>query len=291
MSHIRRMEPFLCIDEVDRVNHLAAYRRHLDECDGDVVLDSRTLTRREERMQRIEAWPAPPSVDPATSDAEQVALRREWILAAAKANEGERYGVEIEIARFHARGGFPGFDSPDLMLRVLMQESYHCRILAELCRAGGVAFEAGTPAWPTRAFLHVIGAVPPTARWAIVLAGECVGAALFRRLIDSLGACGFAAPEEARLRMLIREIWVDEILHVAFLRAVLSRAGLLLARALLPVVAVGVFRQVPDLRNIGCTPRAILADLKIGLPVPDELSWLQTGSELDNSSVQSPAAA
>ena len=145
MSNLRRLGPFLCTDEADRAAHLVAYREHLDECDGDVVLQSRTLTRREPRMQRLESWQAPASVDPLTSDARLSSLQREWILAASKANEGERYGVEIEISRFRARGGFPGFDSPDLMLRVLLQETYHCRILAELCRTGGVAFEADLP--------------------------------------------------------------------------------------------------------------------------------------------------
>jgi hypothetical protein len=218
-----------------------------------------------------------------------IARRREWLLAATKANEGESYGVEIEIDRYVKRGGFPGFETPELMLRVLMQESYHCRILAELCRTVGVPAVRETPAWPTRAFLVVIGAVPAVLRWAIVLAGECIGATLFRRLHDALPECGFAPREQERLQGMIREIWRDEVLHVAFLRAALGPIGLRISRALLPLTTFGVFQQVPDLRALGCTPAALLRDLRTGIPIPHELEWLRPDVGADTLPTLEPA--
>ncbi len=288
MTKFATLSPFRDLAEADRANHLAHFAAHLRAIDGDIDLEARALTLREGRMRAIEAW-TPSEGAPKVKDARVLARRREWLLAATKANEGERYGVEIEIERFVRRGGFPGFDSPDLMLRVLMQESYHCRILAELCRTAGVPFVAATPAWPTRAFLVVIGAVPASVRWAIVLAGECVGATLFRRLHDALPECGFAPREQARLQALIREIWLDEVLHVAFLRAALGSLGLRLARALLPLVTFGVFQQVPDLRALGCTPSALLADLRGGIPIPRELEWLRPDVAGDSLPALEPA--
>ncbi|MFI5318276.1 MAG: hypothetical protein ACHQ6V_01750 [Myxococcota bacterium] len=288
MTHAGFLSPFRPLGALERARHLAEYRVHLRQSDGEVAFEARQLTLREPRMRAIEAW-SPRAGDASRADTGILARRGEWLLAATKANEGEAYGVEIELGRFARRGGFPGFESPDLMLRVLMQESYHCRMLAQLCRTAGVEFRSSLPAWPTRAFVAVIGAVPAELRWAIVLAGECVGASLFRRLHDALPECGFAAKEERRLRELIREIWLDEVLHVAFLRASLSRAGLLISRGLLPLIAFGVFQQVPDLAALGCSARAILGDLRAGIPIPRELGWLRPDAPSDELAALSPA--
>jgi hypothetical protein len=288
MDHVGFLHPFRNLRVEERERHVADYLAHLRSSDGEVAFAARQLTLRELRMRAIEAW-QPRAAAPPTADAARLARRAEWLLAATKANEGESYGVEIELDRYAERGGFPGFESPELMLRVLMQESYHCRILSELCRTVGATLAASTPAWPTRAFLAVIGAVPAQLRWAIVLAGECVGATLFRRLHETLPECGFGAEQQERLRALILEIWRDEVLHVAFLRASLGRAGLAASRALLPVIAFGVFQQVPDLRALGCTPSEILAELRHGIPVPRELAWLRADVSMEELSTLSPA--
>jgi len=267
------VNPFKPLSAEERSRYLSDYAEHLRATDGEVQLAERRLSEREKRMVALEAW-APSEVgEHVSGDAQK---RSEWLLAATKANEGESYGVEIELSRFQARGSFPGFESPDLMLRVLMQESYHCRILAELCRTAGASYESARPALPTRMFVAVIERVQATVRWAIVLAGECVGATLFWRLREALPSCGFAPSRRDRLDALIREIWADEVLHVAFLRAALSPTGLRLSRLLLPIVAFGVFQQVPDLRRLGCTPSEVLAELRRGIPIPAEIGWLDS---------------
>lgn len=288
MDPVGYLHPFRNLGAEERERHVADYLAHLQRSDGEVDLAARVLTLRERHMRAIETW-RPRTGAPPPVDAARLARRAEWLLAATKANEGESYGVEIELDRYAESGGFPGFASPELMLRVLMQESYHCRILSELCRTVGVSFSASTPAWPTRAFLAVIGAVPAQLRWAIVLAGECVGATLFRRLHETLPECGFGAEQEDRLRALIREIWQDEVLHVAFLRASLGTAGLAASRALLPLITFGVFQQVPDLRALGCTPSEILAELRHGIPIPGELGWLRADVPSEELSTLSPA--
>lgn len=282
-SQNRSFDPFRLLSEEERTRHLDAYLRFLGQREGEVDLTRRTLSRREERMRELErdgaAWIGEldregfrRSMSRQRVDA--LDPRTQWILAAAKANEGERYGVELEIGRYLRRGGFPGIRSPQLMLYLLMQESYHCRILVQVCRTCGVSFESRDPGWANRALMGVIGALPGRMRWIPVLAAETVGTAVFRLLIEHLGL--FAEQQEVRerLNLLMRQIWVDEVLHVAFLRAHLHRSGLAAARCLVPLVAGATLRDVPQLGALGITPRQILAALRGGIEIPEEIDWL-----------------
>jgi hypothetical protein len=77
------------------------------------------------------------------------------------------------------------------------------------------------------------------------------------------------------MRELLREIWIDEVLHVAFLRTQVGRAGLAIVRALVPLVASSVLAGMQELRGIGVTAREIRASLAQGLRIPSELAWLE----------------
>jgi hypothetical protein len=154
----RLFDPLRPLTRPEREAHLAAYLRFLREREGEIDARARTLSQREPRMRALEqdrlVWTGPLDREGfarcvAGERDQQVDLRTQWILAAAKANEGERYGVEIEVGRYLRRGRFPGVKKPELMLYVLMQESYHCRILLELCQSCGLTFESRDPASPT----------------------------------------------------------------------------------------------------------------------------------------------
>lgn len=73
---------------------------------------------------------------------------------------------------------------------------------------------------------------------------------------------------------LVKEIWIDEVLHVAFVRAHLGAVGLAVARAAVPLVARATLRDVPQLRTLGCTSERILSDLSQGIEIPPEIDWL-----------------
>lgn len=284
MYTVPTLDPLRVLGDAERRAHLAAYQRFLCARDGDADLEARTLSRRELRMRAIESSPVVwrGAIDEAGfrrclagERGTRLDPRTEWVLAAAKANEGERYGVDIEIRRYLERGGFPGVRDPLLMRYVLMQESYHCRILVELCRTCGLAFEAHEPGWMNRALLVLIGALPGALRWIPVMAGEIVGTAVFRLLHANLGLFAEDPAVHARLRDLIREIWLDEVLHVAYLRAHLGGAALAAVRLMIPQVARAVLRDVPQLRSLGCTAARILAELRNGIEIPAEIDWLE----------------
>jgi hypothetical protein len=279
----RSFDPFRLLSEEERTQHLDAYLRFLSQREGEIDLARRTLSRREERMRALEqdeaVWIGDVDRDGfrrsmSRQRVDSLDPRTQWILAAAKANEGERYGVELEIARYLRRGGFPGIRSPQLMLYLLMQEAYHCRILVQVCRTCGVSFESRDPGWANRTLMGMIGALPGRMRWIPVLAAECVGTAVFKLLTEHLGL--FAEQPEVRDRLgaFMREIWLDEVLHVAFLRAHLHRTGLAAARAMVPLIAGATLRDVPQLGALGITPSQILDALRGGIAIPEEIDWL-----------------
>ena len=284
-----RFDPFRVLTEAEREAHLHRYREFLGTRDGQPDLTARTLAVREPRMSEIEQRPVAWEGALDRSAFERFLsgdkrgpfdARTELVLAAALANESEAYGVDIELRRFARNNTLPGLRSADLLLTVYVEEAYHCRILAALCRTCGVEFEPRRPGALLRSLVWVIGALPGAMRWVPVMAGETVATAVFR-LLHARADLFEAHPEvRDRVQQLLRDIWIDEVGHVAFLRAQLGRLGLLASRALLPVVARTVLHQLPPLPHLGIDAGRILAALRDGIEVPPEMSWL---AEADDS--------
>ena len=280
-EHTRRMDPFRHVDADERRSHLERYERFLAERDGAQDFENRTLSLREVRMRDFEekevSWGGDFDHDGfarAWDGDRKIRLdpRTEWMIAAGKAAEGEIYGVDLEFRRYQDRGGY-GTDCEGLIRRVLLQETYHCRTLAELCRTCGFDVSFRPPGWANRQMMRVIGALPARARWVPVLAGEVVGSEVFR-LLGEQCAVFDAEPEVAsRLRALIREIWIDETLHVAFFRAQLGPGALRAARRAVPIIAKAVLRDVPRLAHLGLTEASLLPVLDRGVAVPPEVDW------------------
>jgi hypothetical protein len=287
-------DPFRVLTREEREAHVEAYRSFLAERDGAPDAAARTMAIREIRMREIEAAPVAWS-GPIDREGFQRAIsgvrnevldrRTAWILAAARANEGESYGADIEIRRFLERG-FQGVEAEDVLVSVMMQESYHCRILHELCRACGLELVSRVPGFATRAFIGLLGVLPAQIRWVPVMAGEIVGTVVFRLLLEHVHLFADEPEVHERMTQLMREIWIDEVLHVAFLRSQIGPIGIRFVRAMVPVVARAALHDVPQLRNLNCTVPQLVADLATGIPIPDEIGWMR-----DESAESLPAIA
>lgn len=279
-----RFDPYRNLSPEQRAQHLDAYRHFLKEREGAPDARERTFDRRERRMLELErsdaiVWTG--AVDRsafrrcmAGERAVDLDARTAWVLAAAKANEGERYGVDLELARYFEQGGFAGIHAQDLMLYAMIQEAYHCRLLVEICKTCGVEFAWNEPGWTTRALMGLIGRLPGPLRWIPVMAGEIVGTAVFRLLYGQIDLFDEQPAVRDRLRRIVKEIWIDEVLHVAFARAHLGRLGLGAVRAMVPMVARATLHDVPQLRKLGCTPQRILEALEPGIEIPLEIDWV-----------------
>jgi hypothetical protein len=277
----RRLDPFRVLDEDERRRHLAAYARVLEERNGAIDLPSRTLSHREAHLRELESTPIHfrGEIDREAflqrffgTGSPPIDARTLWLVAIAKANEGESYGVDQELKRLVARGS-EGMDA--CMLHVFLEEQYHGRILREACRTCGIDVEFQPPGWRSRLFIGAIYHFPDPARWALILAGEVLGTTVFKLLLDNCRLFASQPAVEERLRFLVSEIWRDEALHVAFLRTLLGPTALRASRRLLPLAVWHVMAEVPQLVELGCDDRELLARMRQGLEIPPGLEWIE----------------
>ena len=278
------LEPFRILSPEERERYLAAYLRFLKERDGDYDLAGRRLSRRETFMRELYEkpvdWDGGIDVEAiqqhlAKTAAPQVDPRTAWVVAATKANESETYGVELEIDGLLARGE-AAIDPRELF--VILEERYHGQLLREAARTCGFDFEPTAPPWHRRLMIHIIYHLPERARWVPVLCGEALGSVVLKLLRDRSDLFAAQPEVESRLRELLHEIWVDEVGHVGFIRARLSPLGIRAARLLLPIVVLVLMRDVPGLRQLGCSLRSLLADARRAVEIPPEMAWIEDGA-------------
>jgi hypothetical protein len=148
-------------------------------------------------------------------------------------------------------------------------------MLVELCRTCGIDFRPRRPALANRILISIMGGVPASIKWVPGMAGEIVGAAVFGILYSKTALFDERPEVAARLRELLREIWSDESIHISYLRAQNGRIGLHLVRILFPIVAWFLLADMPKLRNLGITMHGLLAWTRDGVPVPEEVAWIE----------------
>lgn len=278
----RRLDPFRVLAPGERSRHLAAYERHLEQRDGALDLAARRLARREAQLEELARkpvlWRGP--FDAAAFHAlfggrRGVApdVRTAWLVTAAEANEGECYGVELELRRFAKRHP-DGRGAEIPYLHLLLQEHYHTRLLQELCRSCGLDVTLQTPGLSQRAVIQLMMWLPERLRWILVLCGEVVGCVVFEILREKSNLFAAQPEVEERLRSLLGDVYHDEILHVAWLRARLHPRAVRFAHRIAPLIAAGVMREVPQFHVLGCSRREFVSRLRRGLAIPPELDWL-----------------
>jgi hypothetical protein len=166
-----------------------------------------------------------------------------WLLATAKANQAERFGVGLAELYGRVTG-----ESDPVQVHVQLQEVYHTRILADVVGIFGLPVHARPPALVARIIVKLLVTMPE--EWGLPLAGcaEMAGCILFR-MLRARGVALFAdEPAVARrIRVLYDEILADEIGHVGYIAARLGPAGRGLMRGLYRVLAVRLAGQLPEL--------------------------------------------
>src|SRR5262245_17886043 len=184
-----------------------------------------------------------------------------WLLATAKANQAERFGVGL--------GELYGLVDPDdpLKVHITLQEHYHTRLLADVVAMFDLPVPARPPALLARAVVRILVGAPE--RWGLPLAGcsEMAGCVIFRLLRDR-GAALFAGEPEvvARIRLLYDEILGDEIGHVGYIASCLGSAGRSLMLALYRLLGRRLAGQLPELVAV-CEPGELARRFGAGFPL------------------------
>jgi hypothetical protein len=232
---------------------IQGYRSFLASRDGEPDPQRDVLPRREAFFRAVEEHPVrsrhafdraaflrnvararpEPGLDP----------RMLWLLATAKANQGERFGVEL--------GKLYGVSLPDgaepEQVHVILQETYHTRTLADVVAVFGLPVPRRPPGRLARRFIELMVHWPLPERLLLPVVGlsERVGCVIFRLLRDEGLALFADEPEVAeRIRLLFDEILADEICHVGLIETRLGRAGRAVMRGLYRALAARMVRSM-----------------------------------------------
>jgi hypothetical protein len=242
-----------------RVAKRAAYRQFLGERDGIADVSARTLSRREQGMQRY----LRPSLTPRGIDHGLFAQQYErfdtsrttpknllLLLTLVKVNGAEAFGVESSYPAALRRAEAL---QDDLELMLLIEETYHTKILLSSALLHGIAVESAyRPPLSLRLLIASIEHTPESIARPLTLAAEVLGTVLFLGLLK---ATREICNEDGELRDAIEErltdVLIDEIGHISFNRMCLDESGLARARRLLPWVSRGLKDAIPELSALG----------------------------------------
>jgi hypothetical protein len=143
-----------------------------------------------------------------------------WLLATAKLNQAERFGVGLGEVYGKEQDKF---ECEPERLYVQLQEHYHSRILADVISMFGLPYPTIPPRFALRATIRLFVALPHEWTLPLVAASEVVGCILFRAMKDEGMRLFSDDPAVAhRIAGLYDEILADEIGHVGFIAAKLS---------------------------------------------------------------------
>jgi hypothetical protein len=282
----RRFDPFRVLSRRERVSQIRALERVLEERDGRMDLANLRLETREAWIRPLETggprWNGPLDREAFRRafygrDRRPLDRRSAWLVALARSNESESFGVQKDHQRFMNGAAAK---ASRLQTLILVEEQYHARILGAACRTFGIDLEFQRPRWLMRAFIHATSRLPDAIRYIPILCGEAMATIVFARLRDTADWFADQPDVQEHLRALLAEITTDEGLHVAYCRARMGAVGLRLARLIAPLVVLGLLREVPRLRDIGLDVREVLRRLRRGVDVPAGCDWLDEGTDV-----------
>lgn len=247
---------FVPMSKSERDRFRDAYLQYLKKRDGTPNLSTQRFDVRERFFAEIDAapttWEGTPPVDQRIFDRNHdravpeqgLDERTLWALATAKTNRAERFGVDYQVAH--------GDEAPDAASDpktfILIEEFYHTRILKDVLATIGVQMEIKKPNWTTQALVTAMVRLPDDVSDVLVFCGEIVGVAIFELLLAKARVLFKEQPRAlARVEQLFAQIMVDEVGHVHFVRSNLGPVRIALAKRLLPLVAWGVLRDIPEL--------------------------------------------
>ena len=240
----------------------AAYRAFVIERDGTADFEQRTLARRELSMERFTRPPARMrELDRRLFDAQyaqydtkhETPVEMTLLLALLKINASEAYGVNLAYDKARKRA----LDSEDdLELRLLIEETYHTRILLSAANRCGLNITApNTPPDALGLLIASIASTPKFVARPLTMAAEILATLLFLNLLHCTRS---QLAHDAELRDAfeerIIEVLVDEIGHIGWNRMTSSPLALAQTRLILPRVALSLGNAMPEVAALAVMP-------------------------------------
>jgi hypothetical protein len=228
------------------------YLDYLRERNGAADLALRSCVQREAALSWIASRPvmvgSTQRLDQSTFSRNQamrvpevgLSMQMLWTLCAASINLAEAWGVDYTFELRDHR------DDTDPYAWVLLEESYHTRLLGDCVRALGLEMSIRPPRAVVRTLLKGTLRLPYSWSNMTILASEVIGLVAFKALQRTAREL-FAYEREvlARIDGIFDQIITDEIGHVMWLRSTMDSTRLALTRRLVPWVARAYLRDIP----------------------------------------------
>lgn len=254
-----------------RTARLREYEQYLIERDGELNIEQRTLSRREERIRRYEAPPRRVrELDPAIFGKHYADFKHEpsmseellLLLALVKVNSAEAYGVSQNFQRTMARALKSGDESE---LRILCEEGYHTRILLSSSNHYGLEVKSSyRPPSALRIMIGGIATAPMAIARPLTLAGEIIATLMFIKLFRTTERVLKHDPETRNAFLeRIMETCVDERGHITYNRMHMSALDLAHTRTILPLTARIMSNVFREMVALGAYPLHIWEDLPL----------------------------
>lgn len=265
--------PYRTLSRRERDEERALVFRELRRRSGELDFYGRSLPLREQYFRDLE--PGVQWQGPLDREGFLAAMRRErrvpedpralWLWIAAKAQEGETYAVQLEVERLTSKGPDK---APEDQLYQIFEESYHTRLLNEMCHTCGITLEGTLPGWNLRLMNYFFQYFTDPIRYIGILSGEVLGCVVFGLLLENLHHFSAEPAVQRRLGSLAGQILRDELWHVVLCRTYLGPVRMGIARAMAPRVVDTLMREIPELAALGCNRADLLRRVRSGLPCP-----------------------
>ena len=255
-----QIDIFSALPQGERRPFVTRYLRFLRERDGTPDFVHRKLSRRERFLEEISVHriqrTGPAVVEQRVYS--ENAIEREiavegldewalWTICLSKCSRMEEYAVRYvdEVGTNRT----PSADDPYSIID--LEERYHGRLLELLLQVVGIVPGWRPPSFITRLALRAILVVPRALANITVLCGEVIGLATFKLLLEKARMlCADQPHGKERMELLLKEILIDEIGHVLFLRSQLGQIRLRISRTLLPIIARVLISDYPEMMRL-----------------------------------------
>lgn len=253
-------EVYKPLTRLERQDLQDGFLKYVQHRDGDYDLNREWLSHREDYFTQNELQPVRSrrkvSLSSFRRNISTISIENNldpimlWLLATAKANRSERYGIELS-KRIRLSGNNKASRNEPLIYLTL-EEFYHTRVLLDVVKIFGLDITIERPvSLINRIAISSIVYLPENLAAPLALAGEVLGVVAFTLLRDKAAELFSDEPEVVeRIQALYNQILVDEIGHVAYARATNGWLGLKAAQLLQPVLVRAMLREVPEITRL-----------------------------------------
>lgn len=275
------LDPFRILEKGEKEQQVDAYLRYLKQEDGDIDIANKSLSKREDRVADFKLKLETEKSDSVplekihqymhSTPPDSLDKRLLWLLIAAKANRGEKYGADKKIDDLRNEGVN---NPPDVGQYILMEEQYHTKILVGACQICGLDIEIPDPPKILKLVINQMLKLPKLPSDFLIFLGEVVGVHTFQLMLDNTKFFSDDPRLEQNLKSLVSEILNDEVGHVVYCRSQMGPTSMKLARHFVGFMGRQILAEIPEIGILAGGNDRFLDQLRQPIRFPYDVDWL-----------------